>query len=233
MKEDIQPIKAILFDMDGTLIDSESQTDESISRVMQKYNITNAILPPYETRGRTWGSIVQSLIDRYLPKANPSQIEKELIQLWNELTKNVTPIPGAQSALKDASSFLKLTVVSSSPKSTILEMMTKLEVINYLIQIAIVGGDEVKHPKPDPECFLASSLKLEIDPKNCIVFEDSLAGLEAARIAGMHSVAVLYKSAQPDECKKIASAHIEDYTHIPKDFWKFLAQGKIFLASHS
>lgn len=212
--------------MDGTLIDSESQTDEAIQFAMKELGITNASLDPYLTRGRTWSDITQFLISKYhLSLENTAHLENRLQLIWNQLTNEVKPIPGALDALQNASSFFSLGIVSSSPLSSIQNIMTRLNCIQFLAPNGMVGGDSVLHPKPSPEGFLLAASRLSTAPQTCLVFEDSLAGLEAARSAGMTSVSVLLKSAQREKCLASSDFCIEDYTQMDKQFWASLAEG--------
>jgi beta-phosphoglucomutase len=78
---------------------------------------------------------------------------------------------------------------------------------------AIVDGNDVTKAKPDPEVFLIAAEKLGIPPKDCIVFEDSVAGVEAANIAGMVSIGIGDK-----EVLKEADYNFADFTEIDKEF---------------
>ena len=55
------PVRAVLFDLDGTLVDSEMYTDQAVSAVVEKYGVTNFMLPTSETRGRTWAYVAQAI----------------------------------------------------------------------------------------------------------------------------------------------------------------------------
>src|SRR5262249_52153833 len=73
---------------------------------------------------------------------------------------------------------------------------------------AVVTGDDVKRGKPDPEVFLTAAAKLGAEPSRCVVFEDAVAGGEAARPRGMRSVAVTFVSHHPVEKLRAAGADV-------------------------
>jgi beta-phosphoglucomutase-like phosphatase (HAD superfamily) len=83
----------------------------------------------------------------------------------------------------------------------------------------------VRRPKPDPEGFLRAAELLGVRPEHCVVFEDSSAGLTAARAAGMASVLVLTRCDEPQRCRALATTAILDYTVIAPDSWKELCAG--------
>lgn len=89
-----------------------------------------------------------------------------------------------------------------------------LEKVNLLQDFnAIVDGNDVSRAKPDPEVFVTASRLLEVDPKACIVFEDSVAGVEAANIAGMVSIGI-----GSEKVLGHADYVFKDFTQISEDF---------------
>lgn len=74
--------KALLFDMDGTLQDSEEQTDQAIEQVMREHGVPGVKLPPFETRGRSWRDVAHSLLERHPLNIPPAVMEDELLEAW-------------------------------------------------------------------------------------------------------------------------------------------------------
>ena len=84
--------KALLFDLDGTLQDSEEQTDQAIEAVMRRQGFSGVKLPPFETRGRSWKDVAHSLLERHPTcKLTPQQLEDELLVDWRVRTPFVVP----------------------------------------------------------------------------------------------------------------------------------------------
>jgi sugar-phosphatase len=215
----VPAIQALLFDMDGTLIDSESQTDAAIAEVMRRHGIGSAALPPHETRGRTWSDIVAALRARY--GVNVATLEDELAVAWADMVKNVEPIRGAPAALQRAHELFEVSVVSSSPRALIEKLLAQLDVARFVD--VIVGAEDVTRFKPDPEGFLRAARLLGAAPPACVVFEDSSAGMLAARRAGMASVLIKQVCAEPGVCAALATAACSDYSALAPDFWARLA----------
>ena len=209
----LKPIEALIFDLDGTLVDTESQTDGAIDAVLARRGIYGFVLPASETRGRTWAHVAERI--RVLTQTDIScaELSAELLAQWNIATARVAEVPGASEAIRAAAlNNLRLSVVSSSPRSVINRFLDSLEVAQFV-------GDDVRNGKPDPEGFLTAAHILEVDPTEALVFEDSRAGLLAARAAGMRSVFVMRCAADVAENAALATAAITDYGELPYSFW--------------
>jgi len=212
-------IRAVLFDLDGTLIDSERQTDQAILEVMATHGVEGARLPPQETRGRSWPDVVRFLQARYAITVAPKRIEEALIQRWMTLTEKVEPLPGAVDAVRALAKLFSLAVVSSSPRHAIDALLEQIGVGGLIPPGCRLSADEITNPKPHPEGFLTMAARLGVEPEECLVFEDSSAGLRAARTAGMFGVALLHVCAEPDLCRSLADAAIQHYAAVPAEVW--------------
>jgi mannitol-1-/sugar-/sorbitol-6-phosphatase len=230
----MRPVRAVLFDLDGTLVDSEIHTDRAIAAVAARYGIADFTLPHNETRGRTWADVADVIRARTTIDRPAAQLADELLALWNDLVTDVKPIPGAPEALRAAVACgLKLGVVSSSPHSVIDSFIDKLGVADCIDPRARIGGDAIGKGKPDPEGFLRAARALGVDPADALVFEDSQAGLLAARAAGMRSVFISCCAADIPGNTALATAKTVDYRALPLQFWNELADGSLELAGRS
>jgi len=205
-------------------VDSEGLTDRAIFEELRARGTPAAALPPQATRGRTWADIAQALVALYPAAGEPGELAACLEQRWVEYAEQgIAPIPGATEALAEASSVLQLAVVSSSPRAVIDSFLTRLGAARYVAPKARIGAGDAARSKPAPDGFLLAAARLGASPAACVVFEDSVAGLQAARAAGMASVAVLHACAQPDACTALAWRGIKDYRALPSGFWARLA----------
>ena len=229
-----RPVRAALFDLDGTLMDSETQTDEAIAAVMARHGHPNFSLPHVETRGRTWEHVADVIRDLTGIGVPPPVLVSELLECWNAATADVKPIPGSPAAVREASaSGLKLAVVSSSPRSVIDSFLDRLGVADCIDRRARIGGDSVTKSKPDPEGFLLGARALDVDPADTLVFEDSRAGLLAARAAGMRSMFIRCVASDVAANAALATASLTDYRALPPRFWEGLADGSLDFAGRS
>ncbi len=227
----VTPVRAALFDLDGTLVDSETQTDHAIGIVAARHGAAGFALPHAETRGRTWGHVADVIRERTGIGVDAGALAAELLDCWNDATAEVTPIPGAPEALRAAAARgLALGVVSSSPRSVIDRFLDRLDVSDCIDRRARVGGDDVRRGKPDPEGFLLGARALGAEPAATLVFEDSQAGLQAARAAGMRSMFITCCASGVAANRRLATASCTDYRALPPDFWDAIADGRLDLA---
>jgi sugar-phosphatase len=225
-----RPVRAALFDMDGTLIDSEVHTDTAVRVIAERHGIAAFALPPVETRGRTWGHIASVMRARAGIAADEDTLASELLAYWTDIAADVTPVPGAPEAVREAAAQLKLGVVSSSPRAVIDRFLDKLGIAGFVGRDARIGGDAVRASKPDPDGYLKGAAALGVSPADCLVFEDSRAGLEAASAAGMRSMFIMCCAADVPSLRKLATASCTDYTRLPTRFWRDVAGGALDFA---
>jgi beta-phosphoglucomutase-like phosphatase (HAD superfamily) len=217
----VSTIAAILFDLDGTLVDNEGSTDDAIALVLSRHGVKGA-LPPTETRGRTWGDIVSALRSRHTFDVDAATLERELVEAWGAAMSSMLPTPGAPDAVRAAAAHFPVAVVSSSPRALVERLLEHIGV--RAVITAIVGAGEAAKPKPDAACFQLGASRLGVDGAACLVFEDSSAGLLAARAAGMASVVVLCRCAEVARCQEMATARCADLASLPAGFWRALRE---------
>ena len=223
------PVRAALFDLDGTLVDSEIHTDTAIRVIAERHGVAGFSLPHTETRGRTWGHVAEIMRARAGIRAEADALAAEMLDCWVEIAEDVKPVPGSPGAIREAAKSLKLAVVSSSPKSVIDSFLGKLGIDDCIAPDARIGGDAVTRSKPDPEGFLKGARTLGAEPSASLVFEDSHAGLLAARAAGMRSMFITCCAADVPGNTPLATASCTDYRSLPPRFWARIADGSLDL----
>ncbi len=185
-------IRGFLFDLDGTLIDSERETAEAMVRAFARGEPAIA-LGQYDRDfivGRSWVAIYESLRARY-PEMTWSRDETiaRTAAMRDEVfeEQGLTVLPGTKALLARTRG-LPRALVTGSGRAEV------QQVLKYLGDDArfdaIFAAEDVAHSKPAPDGYLAGAAALGIPPEDCLVIEDSVAGIAAGLAAGCHVVAV-------------------------------------------
>ncbi|MBO4495922.1 MAG: HAD-IA family hydrolase [Clostridiales bacterium] len=182
-------ISAVIFDMDGVLFDSEPYHDQTTTSILESYGVKNAYeaIRPYV--GRTSEDMWADLKAKYGIKASV----EDLTELqWK---KNVAGLKDSglerSEGLTELLNYchengIKIAVASSSRQDFVEAVFDHLNLWQYVEVFA--SGFEVEHGKPMPDIFLLAATRLDIDPERCLVVEDSTAGVQAGRMAGMYTI---------------------------------------------
>ena len=184
-------VRAVLWDMDGTLIDSEEFHWISWRDTMQKEGIPIT----REQFLASFGQRNDSILRQWLgAAATPQQIERigaAKEQEYRELVlkHGMKPLPGVRSWLERLHQTGWLQAIGSAAPRENVEVVLEALSATHIFQ-AIVSAEDVHRGKPDPEVYLVAASRLGARPARSIVVEDAQAGVEAARNAGMHSIGV-------------------------------------------
>jgi HAD superfamily hydrolase (TIGR01509 family) len=181
-------IRAVIFDMDGVIVDSEPAHIEAEKQIMMQHGVevTAEDLRPYT--GTTAEFEFTDLISKHHLRTTPGQLinEKDVI-LFELLEKETQPTKGVIALIKDLKQHgLKLGIASSGRAKLVFYFLRKLK-IEHLFD-AVVCAEDITHSKPHPEIFLKAAERLREEPEKCLVIEDSKLGVEAAKSAGMRCI---------------------------------------------
>ena len=173
--------EAVLFDMDGTLIDSTPAVDRAWATWAAEIGLTAAELARHH--GVPAASVVRAVLpDRAAGRGITRIAELELADV-----SGIVVLPGAAEALK-ALAEVKNAIATSC---TLPLAQARIRAAGLIPPSTLVTADDVTHGKPDPEPFLVAAEKLGADPKRCLVVEDAPMGLQAAHAAGCFTLAVV------------------------------------------
>ena len=211
-------LKAVIFDMDGVMIDSEPLHARAAILALKQYNIDISIEYCSQFIGSTTLYMCQRMVSEFSLPITPEELLKANID-WKETlrsTEGYPAVPYVIDTIKDLSSHgLKLFIASSSPAADIEYVMSSLHISNYFV--GYVSGMQFERPKPAPDIFLAAAKLLGITPEECIVIEDSTNGVNAAYAAGMTCIGFVNPNSGKQDLGK-ASYLIEGFDEIDYDF---------------
>jgi beta-phosphoglucomutase len=190
-------IKAILFDMDGVLIDAKDWHYDALNRALEHFGYTIS----RESHLSTFDGLPTR--QKLLMLSNANDLPRGLHDFLNTLKQSYTleisyqrckPVFNHQYALsKLKADGYKLAVCSNSVRQSI-EAMMKLSALNPYLDLIVSNQDVVKG-KPDPEMYLTAMQTLNVNPKECLILEDNEHGIQAAIASGGH----LLKIGIPDD----------------------------------
>ncbi len=195
----------VIFDVDGVLIDSYRPHRESWRRMLAKDGLTLTDEAFHESFGRVNQEIVEMLWDRKLPQERIDEIDVTKEALYRELVEHDFPaMPGAAELIRSLhAAGIPLAIGSSAPRENVDVVVNGFDIGSILS--GVVCKNDVRRGKPDPEIFLRCAEKLNLPPNRCVVIEDSVFGIEAAKAAGMRCVGFM------------SSGHrIDEYTNVDK-----------------
>ncbi|MBU4246568.1 MAG: HAD family phosphatase [Nanoarchaeota archaeon] len=197
-------IRAVIFDLDGTLIDA---LDGHVLTLNRAFAVKGYPKQKPKEIYKYYGETGEEIIRALLKKPSIDAEVEEIARLKREFYKETNGIyikllPGVAELIRMLhSKKIPLAVASSANRRGIDEALDKTGIAKYFS--VIVSSDDVKNSKPNPEIFLKAAKALKIAPKKCLVFEDSLWGVMAAIAAEMKCIAVATGTATKADLKKL------------------------------
>lgn len=201
-------IQAVIFDMDGTLIDSEPMWKEAEKQVFSSVGVNVE-----EELAQQTATMTTTEVTQFWYQQSP-WMGKSLKQVENDVVDCVEALIGEKGTemegVKDTLDFFhakqfRIGLATNSPVRLISVVLDRLGISDYFD--AISSSEHEEKGKPDPAVYLSTAKKLQVDPTKCIAFEDSLSGVIAAREANIKTVVVPPHHDFHDE--KFALSHIK------------------------
>ncbi|HIH09735.1 MAG TPA: HAD family phosphatase [Candidatus Diapherotrites archaeon] len=180
-------MKAVIFDMDGVIVDTMDLHYKAGARVLKESgkDITADDLREFDA------TRVSEVFSKMLSNKTPAEIEGLVAKKYAYLlqkTKGIKPIPGFLEFFYRVRGKYKIGLVSSSYIDFLENILRELDIGKDFG--AVVGGDSVAKGKPHPQGYLKAAKMLKVKPRDCLVVEDSINGIAAAKAAGMKCIAV-------------------------------------------
>jgi beta-phosphoglucomutase len=184
-------IRAVIWDLDGVIIDSADEHRRSWYRLAKEEGLPFTDEQFWATFGQRNDTIIPQLWGSMPPERVRELADRKEAYFREFIRETAAPLPGAielLSALKEAG--YQQALASSTPIANIELISEVLGLKRYLT--ALVSGESVAHGKPAPDVFLKAASELNIEPSKCLVIEDAVAGVQAALAGGMYCIAVAY-----------------------------------------
>ena len=223
----LKDIEAVIFDIDGTLVDSMRVWTDIDDIFLEKYGLTEPENFHEGMEGKSYSETAQYFLDLFpsLPHTR-----EELEQEWHEMafeiyTKQLRLKPGAREFITEMhEKGIKLGIATSNNRDLAEGFLKNNNVLGYFG--SIWTACEAKAGKPDPAVYLSVAKSLGVSPEKCLVFEDVPMGILAGKNAGMKVCAVDDWFSKPQEEKKrtLADYYIQDYHDIKKKTYEVLKE---------
>ena len=200
---------AIIWDVDGTLVDTAAHHFQAWADFAAQIGKPFTRADFAATFGMRNPEILRKLFDPNADDARCAQWGEQKEDLYRASVRRegTALLPGVANLLAAfAEAGWPQAVGSSAPLGNLDLLLGVTGTRHYFG--AVVTGDDVTRGKPDPEVFLIAASKLGADPKRCVVFEDAVAGVEAAKAGGMACVAVTFVKHHPAEKLRAAGADV-------------------------
>lgn len=211
-------IKTVIFDMNGVIVDDEPFHEAAFKKIASQYGINlkhkdylhcctgRSDLVGFECISKTYSTPFDA-------KKAATLKEEE----YQKISKNKKPVEGVVDAIKELSTKYPLGVCSGAIRKELNEILEEFGIKDYFK--ATLSADETDIPKPDPDPYLKIAKLINFDPRNCLVIEDAINGIESAKAAGMQVVGFVGTHTKEELEAANADLVIEKF----KDFTSLLA----------
>jgi HAD superfamily hydrolase (TIGR01549 family) len=201
-------LPAILFDLDGTLLDTNYQHINAWSEVLLEAGIEIPLWKIHRRIGMSGKSFLQELL-REIPKHNNidlDELERRHDKKFHKLIENIAPLPGANQLLKHLSrKAIRFAIATTGGRQSTSLLLRKLSLPS---QTPVLTGDDVDKAKPSPDIFTAAAQALNVEISDCIVIGDSIWDLLAAGRTRALGVGVLSGGYGPEELERAGAFRV-------------------------
>ena len=217
MSLDLPRIKALCFDVDGTLSDTDDLYVKKAARFFPRFLFKD----PVRT-ARRFVMWIEAPGNSLLGLADTLGIDDEMIAVINWLSRhrrylprNFLLVPGVDEMLKQLHGHYPMAVVSARDENSTMAFLEQFDLVKYFD--VVVTGLSAKHTKPYPDPILLAAQKMNVAPENCLMIGDTTVDIRAGKSAGAQTVGVLCGFGEEPELKKMgADMILEDTTKLTK-----------------
>jgi len=208
-------LDAVVFDMDGVIVDTEQVWDEVRERLVADWGGHNLPEAQRAMMGMSSPEWSRYMHDELGLRQSPEEINDEVVRrMLDRYRRDLPLVDGAVEAVRMLSSSFPLAVASSSNRPLIDAVLDTAGLGEYFA--ATVSSEEVARGKPSPDVYVEAARRLGVAPERCAAVEDSANGIRAAAAAGMHVIAFPNRCYAPDaESLALANAVIDSLGELP------------------
>jgi beta-phosphoglucomutase family hydrolase len=208
-------LAAVIWDMDGVIADTGDFHYRAWVKVFGERGVSFKKEDFIRFFGRRHDTIIHFALGDDISQEEFDKVTAEKQQLYRDLVRrNVIPLPGAVELVRALNAAKIPTAIATSAPYPNIDVILDGLGIKDCFQ-AIASGLEVTESKPDPAVYLLAARKLGVDPARCVVFEDAVAGVAAARNAGMKCIGVT--NSHPGESLRQADRVVDSLTEVTLD----------------
>lgn len=184
------PARAVIWDMDGIIIDSAPYHLKAWQEVFSKRGLDFTDDDFHSSFGMRNDTIIGGFLGEGAPDEEIAAIGREKEASFRlKIRQNPRPLSGVVALMAAlAERDLKMAIASSAPRENIELVINTLGIARHFL--VIISEKDVTRGKPEPDGYLLAAKRLGVKPENCLVIEDAIVGVTAARRAGMHCLAV-------------------------------------------
>lgn len=214
--KNIEDYKAVIFDFDGTLVDSMGLWHSIDHIYLERHNKACPETLPYEIAGKSFTETAEYFKERFELEDSIEDIKAEWVEMSHEEYLNHVHFkPGALHLIRDLHRRCqRIAMATSNSRETTEAFLQKHNVLSYFDILCFTT--EVGAGKPNPAVFNQAAQLLSLPPEDCLVFEDTLEGIQAAKAAGMDVIAVadLWQGDHLVKIKNLSDGFIQDFTDL-------------------
>lgn len=208
--------KAMIFDLDGTLVDSMWMWHDIDIEYLGRFGIELPDRLQADIEGMSFSETAVYFKERFRLPDSLEKIKQDWNRMaWDKYTNQVPLKKGVPEFIRKCKSLGILLGIATSNSRELVENIIAVHGLTGDFSCIMTGCD-VERGKPSPDIYLAVARDLQVQPEDCLVFEDIVAGIQAGKAAGMEVCAVedAYSSYQAKEKKALADYYIKDYREI-------------------
>jgi HAD superfamily hydrolase (TIGR01509 family) len=185
-------IKGIIFDLDGILFDSEYYQWQGWVEPLREFGVELTKEMYFKYAGKSWRPIGEEMVKDFNLNISVEDLwerKKKLLEKWfNEKAMPLMPYAKEAAEYFSSNPQFKVALCSGGDRDEIITKLEKNDFVKYFS--VITAGSDVKKSKPEPDIYLLSAERLGLKPEECLAFEDTQYGLQAAKSAGCYCFAV-------------------------------------------
>jgi HAD superfamily hydrolase (TIGR01509 family) len=216
-------IKALIFDLDGTLVNTEMLHYRAWKKTLLKNGVRHF---SFETFLHYVGTSNEKVATDYIAgdgiKKSVVELIREKQSIYIDLIPEIRLCEGVHEILARNQGKRVMAVASSSHQREVVEILEVQGIAEYFAEV--IGGDMVENKKPDPEIYLKTQAALDVSPDQCLAFEDSSHGLNAAKNAGMFGIAIPNEFTRNHDFSR-ADYVLESFAEVTDDLLGALLRG--------